>query len=344
MPLAWVLIAALIAFGGAGLIQTATKLPTNATREEPPAFAVDPAVEPALARATAELQALTTALDALSGTARDGLAMVSANDAAKLQAEISRGNDELTTVLAGARSLAAAVDAIPYPGPEWQLHMTQDQRNRYLALRSTDGMTDGLDEAWVAFSRGTIDAINLTTLLSRHDDQTAAAAKEGTAGHYAKALTLLDDSDATIAEARAVQDRLAGRVDVSTLRAWLDANAAYDGALRTLYKALVDSRGRVTQAVRDGLKGEQAARAGLPKDAGGIVVIVSDVARGGLNQAVIAIEEARGTLAAALDDATPQASGSPGPGDSPAASEAPAPEDSGAPATGTPNASEALPE
>ena len=57
----------------------------------------------------------------------------------------------------------------------------------------------------------------------------------------------------------------------------------------------------MTDRVRDAFAAEQAARAQLPSDTRGLVVIMSDIARGGLNQAVIAIEEARGALSAALD-------------------------------------------
>jgi hypothetical protein len=39
----------------------------------------------------------------------------------------------------------------------------------------------------------------------------------------------------------------------------------------------------------------------LPGDTRGLVVIMVDIAQGGLNQAVISIEEARGSLAGALD-------------------------------------------
>ena len=82
---------------------------------------------------------------------------------------------------------------------------------------------------------------------------------------------------------------------------WIDRNAAYDAALRRLYEALLDSKGQVTDHVRAAFDGEQAARRELPPDTRGLVVIMSDIAQGGLNQAVIAIEEARGALASAID-------------------------------------------
>jgi hypothetical protein len=59
--------------------------------------------------------------------------------------------------------------------------------------------------------------------------------------------------------------------------------------------------------VRKAFAAEQAARRQLPSDTRALVVIMSDLARGGLNQAVIAIEEARGALAAALDAQRPPA-------------------------------------
>ena len=52
----------------------------------------------------------------------------------------------------------------------------------------------------------------------------------------------------------------------------------------------------MTDAVREAAARERAAKELLPPDARALVVILGDVARGGLNQAVIAIEEARGAL------------------------------------------------
>ena len=309
MPVVWVLVAALVAFGGAGLVATSTTLPTAShgadIHRAEPVFASDPTVEPALVAATSSLDGLTSALDDLSGSARDALALMTANDADRLQTAMTTGTVALATVQERARSLDAAVAAVPFTGSDWQLHMTSEQHGRYEALASTAGLTDGLADAWATFTAGALDAVTVTGLLVRHDRETAAAAAEGTAAHYKAAIRLLDVPDATIAEARALQDQLASHTDISTLRAWIDANQAYDQALRALYTALSKSGGRVTKAVHAGLDAEQSARAGLPKDTGGLVVILSDIAQGGLNQAVISIEEARGAASAALDDATP---------------------------------------
>jgi hypothetical protein len=61
--------------------------------------------------------------------------------------------------------------------------------------------------------------------------------------------------------------------------------------------------------VRTAAARERAAKELLPADARALVIILGDVARGGLNQAVIAIEQARGELLDALarSSATPTA-------------------------------------
>ena len=145
------------------------------------------------------------------------------------------------------------------------------------------------------------DAATLTNLLSRHDKQTADAAAQGSAAHYRQALDLLDESDAMIAQARGLRDDLAGydrRLDPDDV----------DRPQRRLRRGRPPAvrRAAGVEGPRDGpgargVRGEQAARRGLPADTRGLVVIMSDIAQGGLNQAVISIEQARGALASALD-------------------------------------------
>jgi hypothetical protein len=56
----------------------------------------------------------------------------------------------------------------------------------------------------------------------------------------------------------------------------------------------------VTPDIRAAYDAEAAARERLPADTKGLVIILGEIARGGLNQAVIGIEEARSELDAAL--------------------------------------------
>ena len=100
-------------------------------------------------------------------------------------------------------------------------------------------------------------------------------------------------------------DQLAATVDVETLDDWLDRSADYDKALRDLYAALRKSDGRVDAAVRRAVTAERKARMASRRTRAGLVVIMSDIGRGGMNGAVIAIEQARGEMADASPNPRP---------------------------------------
>jgi hypothetical protein len=127
------------------------------------------------------------------------------------------------------------------------------------------------------------------------------AAELGRAARYEDAVASLDEADATILAARALRTQLSNTVDVTVLDEWLGRNAAYDAALRNLYVEYDRVGNTVTQALRDAIEAEAAAREQLPPDTRGLVVIMAEIGRGGMNGAVIAIEQARGRLTAAID-------------------------------------------
>ncbi len=298
--LAWVVVALLIALGGAGIVATMGHAPGTVAREEL-TWAADAAATPRLDEATVHLEALADQVDQLAGTARRALTQLSDVDPGALQDTIDKGTSQMLEVKTLGGELSAALADVPYMGDGWELHVSQGLHERWRQLDGATGLTEGLESDWAALTGRAIDAAQLSTLLVRHDGETAAAAERGSAGKYRAALDQLDASDATIAAARELRDQLAKTTDVATLTAWIDRNAAYDAALRTLYAALIKSDGRVTAEVRKAFEGEQAARAQLPGDTRGMVVIMSDIAQGGLNQAVVAIEEVRGSLAQALE-------------------------------------------
>ena len=132
--------------------------------------------------------------------------------------------------------------------------------------------------------------------------------QQGAAGKYADAIRTLAKATEELAAARIVRDELATRTDTSTLDTWINRNAAYNSAAAALWAAIVASPTRVTPAARAAAAREEAARARLPTNTNALVVILGDVAQGGLNQAVIAIEQARGRLLDALAAAAAQAS------------------------------------
>jgi hypothetical protein len=312
---AWVAVALLIAFGSAGMVAAMNQPPGTAGRPEL-TWAGDAEMTTALDAAVVDLGELSDQVDQLGTTARHALSAVVAGDVEQLQATVTEGTATLGTVERLAADLDASLAGVPYAGGDWALYVSPAVHRRYELLAGTSGLTVGLGDDWAAFTGRSLAAARLTALLTQHDEQTAAAARLGSEGRYRDAIGKLDASDKAIAEARGLRDDLASTTDVSTLTSWLDRNAEYDGALRELYDALVKSEARVNDAVRKAFDREQQARSQLPGDTRGLVVIMSDVAQGGLNQAVIAIEKARGALSEALDAQqqlleTPDGTGSP---------------------------------
>lgn len=297
---AWSVLAALVSLGGGGVAAAFNHLPATAARPEL-TWAADGLAAPALDAATGRLQVLSDATDKLGISARAALTNLVSGDVAGLAKTVDAGTAQLAAIGSASDSLATSLAAVPYTTGHSELYLSAALRHRYDELLKTRTLTHGLEADWAVLSSRALNASTVPSLLALHDTQTAAAAKEGSAAHYTKALTLLNASDATIAKTRALRDHLGESADVTTLTTWLDLNAAYDRALRTLYKALLDSRGHVTSAVRKAFAGEQAARAALPRDTRAVVVIMASVAEGGLNQAVIDIEVARGSLLTALD-------------------------------------------
>jgi hypothetical protein len=322
----WFVVAILVALGGAG-VATALNHPP-ATNERPElTWRGDQAAAPALDAATAKLQAMSDAVDALGASSKRALASLVAGDTAGLTATLERGTTQLAAVSAASTDLQNALAAIPYTGSDAALFVSPATTARYQQLAATPALTANLEADWDVLSARSMAASVVPDLLAKHDQETAAAAKEGEAGHYKQALSLLDAPDATLAEARTLRDSLAENADVTTLSQWIDLQGAYDASLRQLYTAMLSSKGKVTKAVRAAFAAEEAAKAALPGDTKGIVVIMGDIARGGLNQVVIDIEVARGSLAEALaaQQSAPGESAAPGESSGPGGSASPAP-------------------
>jgi hypothetical protein len=297
-----------IALGAAGLVTGMDAAPGEGSRPELTA-AGDAEVTVALDAAQAELEALAADVEALGTQARGALASLTANDRETAAAAIAAGDDLVARIDARSLAVRLALGDVPLldtPAAEYRVSQgVRDRRDRLLAALDS---TSGLEDAWTRLTTGSVTASQMSELLGAHDEAILAAAALGRQGKYNAAIKTLDGADSAIADARALRDRLASTVDVTTLDAWLDRNAAYDVALRGLYRALRDVGGRVTQDVRDAVKAERAAKERLPPDSRAMVLIMADIGRGGMNEAVIGIEEARGRLAEALQ---PAASSSP---------------------------------
>jgi hypothetical protein len=292
---AWLAAAIVIALGAAGIVAALDHLPGSAGRPEL-TWDADRAAATGLDRASADAQALADVVAQLGEDGRTALAALVAQDTPGLTAAITAGSSRLDAVDAAAATLRASVARLPMDRPDRVLRYSPAVLARYDAIAGAADAVAPLRPAWERLAGGVVPAQELGGHLIDHDAIAGEAVKLGGAGSYAKAIARIDAAAAELTAARTIRDRLAVAVDVTTLDQWIAANSTYDRALRDLWTALLGSHGRVTDAVRTAVARERAAKDLLPPDARALVVILGDVARGGLNQAVISIEEARGRL------------------------------------------------
>jgi hypothetical protein len=307
----WLVAVVVIALGAAGLVTGMDPPPSEGGRAELTTNG-DEIVTPALDAVEADLGRLARDVDALAVESRGALAALNGTDLETVQVAVVRGDELVASI--GRRTLAirAALEATPLIGtPQADYEVSAAVRARHERLGDALSATSGLDAAWDRLTTGSLAASRLSEQLSAHDAAVLKAAEQGRDADYDTAADTLDGADTAITAARALRDKLAATVDVTVLDQWLDRNAAYDKALRGLYLALRDVGGRVTKDVRAAIDAERAAKDRLPPDSRGLIVIMSEIGRGGMNSAVIAIEQARGRLTDAL--AATGADGSPSP-------------------------------
>ena len=297
----WLIAAVAIALGAAGLVTAMDPPPTDGGRADLTTTG-DADVRPALDAIEGDIGDLAVAVDALGTQARGALAALTASDHETVDGAIAAGDELLIDIRLQAAAIRSALGEVPLVGtPEADYRVSAEQRERYDRLAAVVGEVDGLETAWAGLGAGSLAASRLSDLLAAHDEAVLAAAALGRDAAYAEAIETLDGADGAITDARALRDTLARSVDVAVLDEWLDRNAAYDVALRDLYTALDGVGGRVTDDVRNAIDAERAAKERLPADSRGLILIMSEIGRGGMNAAVIAIEEARGALAEALE-------------------------------------------
>jgi len=312
--LVWLLAAVAIAFGAAGLVTAMDAPPAGRDRPEL-TMRGDAVVTPALDTIDRELVVLSDDVDALGIQARGALGALGGNDMTTVDTAIAAGDALLLDIAVRVARIRAGIGAVPLIGtPAAGYEVSASVRDRFERLRAATTAVDGLDAAWVRLTTGSVAASRLSGLLAAHDEAVLAAAELGRDASYKKAAATLDAADTAITAARALSRVLSRTVDITVLDEWLDRSATYDVALRRLYDALANVGGRVTSTVRKAIAAEKAAKDRLPPDSRGLILIMSEIGRGGMSGAVISIEEARGALTEALEPpASPSGSPSPTP-------------------------------
>ena len=312
----WLLIVAVIAVGAAGLVAAMAHQPGTASRAEL-TLEGDELAGPRLASIQTDLADLAVDVRQLGELGRGALGALVAVDPTALDSAVADGQDLSSAIEDRSAVIREQIALIPGSGPTEELAWSPETRaRRDVALQATE-TTAGLQILWSRLAFGAVTANRLTTLLVDHDKVAGAGAALIRKARYAAGIKELAKADKMIADARALRDALKNTVDVSTLTQWLDRNAEYDAALRRLAQAVIDSKGQVTAEVRSAAIAERKAHDLLPANTSGLVIILAEIGRGGLNQAVIGIEEARGQLQAAIDRLSPAADASDGPGVTP---------------------------
>jgi hypothetical protein len=306
--LIWLLAAALIALGAAGVVAGLDTPPAPGIDRSGRTGHGDALVDAALDPIEADLRGLSGAVAALGEQARIILASLPRNETETVDSAMAAGTQLVADIDARADRIRDSLAAAPVVGSRAAAYeLSPGTIERYQAYAGALPAADAMEGAWTRLTVGALSASRLSGLLAAHDEAVVAAAAEGRKADYAQALDHLDDADAAIADARTLRERLLATVDVTTLDQWLDRSEAYDKALRELYEAV--RRGASTATVRTLMEREQAAKDRLPPDTRSLVLIMADIGQGGLNAAAIEIEQARTDLEEALappvDQTTP---------------------------------------
>ena len=296
----WLGVIGLLSLGAASAVAGLTHQPRTGARPEL-TWAADAAAAPVLASAVAELEGMAEQLEEIGVRGRGALAAMNARQFDVLDTAVAEGGVLISDLRARSVSLQSRLAAMPAFGAGAELRLSPEVRERHAALIEALGATDGLGESWARLASGGSSAARLSTLLEAHDATVAEAVEAGSIGSFPTALRRLDAAEATLDEAAELGVQLSNTSDVTTLNEWLTRNRAYDEALRALYVASAASPDRATPAIREALRAEATARARLPESTRPLTIVMTDIAQGGVNQAVISVEEARGEVADALE-------------------------------------------
>jgi hypothetical protein len=314
LAVVWLLIVAVVSVGGAGLVAAMANQPATPARAELTSDG-DAAATAALDGVQVELTDLAKDVERLGELGRGALTALVSSNFTTLDAAVADGQTLARGIDTRSAQIREELRLLPGTGPNEALVWSPEtSQRRDLALTAVDA-TGGLEAAWARFAAASTVANRLTLLLTNHDTTAGKAAATGRDRKYAAALKTLATAQAMLDQAKTLRDALANTVDVATLTQWIDRNAEYDAALARLYRATIAAKGRITTELKDSFVAERKAHDFLPSNTTGLVIILAEIGRGGLNQAVIGIEETRAKLQAALDRLSTPASVEPGASD-----------------------------
>jgi hypothetical protein len=298
----WTIVLGVMSAAGAGLLATTWHAPGSPARAEL-TYAGDTALAPRLQAAIAQLQVVSQDVSVLASEAKTALSEIVSSDPTRLRDALQRGALASGRVDDAARALRTSLAGLPGDGPTAVLDYSNATLFRRAAILAAIDAATGLAAQWQHVSGRAADASNLIALIDGHDVTVLDAASKGRANQFADAAKILDEALFAVSEVQLVRERLIAGTEHTVLDEWIQRTGAYDLALKRLYLALNKSKGDPnTLDVQAARSEERAAFSQLPEDRRTIVVIVAEVARSGLTQAVVAIEDAHGRIDAALEE------------------------------------------
>lgn len=294
MGLVWLLFATVLGLGGAGVVARGDNFAGDLARPEL-TWRYDQAMAPGIAAATDEARHIGEATDKLADAARSALVHLLAGQTKDVADDLARGEVWAADITQRAPVVEARIAELPYlDSPQLVSSRT---RERIQALHDIVEATRPLPERWHQLAVATVPAVEVTAVLQAHDATVFEATQNGVHEQYTEALAILDQAAADLAQAAAMRDQLSAAVDVTTLTQWIDRNRAHDEALRGVYEAIP---GGNAEEIAAAVQKQRDAEAQLPPDTRALVVILGDIALGGVNQAAITIETVRGTVGTAV--------------------------------------------
>ena len=297
--LAWTALAAVVALGGAGIVASTIHVPGAPARGEL-TWTGDQALTLRLDAATRTLAEIAANVDRMADASKAALAAIAAGDSKGLETNLERGNGAAVLISTATLGLRQSLAGLPGDGPDAALQFSNPVLVRRAEILAAMDAALTLAESWSEVTGRSIDAGRVTGLLQQHEQIVFDASRLGFNKQYADAIAKIETAKITLADIASLRNAIVPTGDITILDEWLDRHSRYDTALENLYIALMRSKSRNTLAVQAAVRDEKAARELLPKDNRAIVVIVAQLAQGGLNQAVLAINDAQGRIERAL--------------------------------------------
>lgn len=300
--IAWTMLAIAVSLGSAGIASRLSHPPGGPARAEL-TWSADSALGVRLDAATASLKDIAANVDRMNDASKAALASVANVDPTELKTNLEKGNGAAVLISQATLALRTSLAGLPGDGPGAATTFSNPVLVRRAQILAAMDAALSLAQSWNSVTARSLDAARAAGLLNSHNQTIADATALGRAAKYKDAVAKIETAKITLQDITSLRDEIVTGGDVTVLDDWIQINQAFDDALEALYVALDAAHGRNTLNVQDAYRNEQNAFNNLPKDNRAIVVIVAQIAQGGLNQAVIAINDAQGRIEAALAEA-----------------------------------------